>query len=203
MNFTLEKFNDRLNKFFENNEDLIVNWDYKTLEKGEIFLNYGERQEEFAMLFDGKLISKYVYEFDNKYDSKEFVSKIFYANKKNQEKHIPFIINHESYFFSRISTEVIEAIEESTIVVFQKSIFDKIIESDSDLKEMFSEFEERSYMELMNRLRDLQSLSTDHKIEKFQRENPELLTIKIDYIKSYLGFRSKDTWYKALGKIRK
>ncbi|MBI9041957.1 hypothetical protein [Lutibacter sp.] len=201
MDFTLDVFKDRLEKYFEKNKSFAKYVDYKTLEKDQKFLNYGERQAEFAMLFDGKLISKYEYEFDNKYDSEEFVSKIFYANVA-QEKNIPFVINHESYFFNRASTEVIEAIERSTIVVVQKSILDKVIESDSDLKEIFSEFEERSFMELTNRLRDLQSLSTKHKIEKFQRENPELLSIKIDHIIKYLGIRSKDTYYRILRKLR-
>ena len=68
----------------------------------------------------------------------------------------------------------------------------------SVLRKIFLDFEESSFLELAQRLRDLQSLSTEHKIEKFHKENPELLNIKNEYIRSYLGIRSKSTYYKNL-----
>jgi hypothetical protein len=202
MKFTLGFFYERLREYFNENKGFYEFIDTIELKKNDKFLDYGEKQSEFAILIHGKLISKYEYEFDNKYDSEEFVSKIFYADI-DQEENIPFIINHESYFFNKASTEVIQAIENSTIVVIKKELIDKVIETDLSLKKIFSDFEECSFLDLTERLRDLQSLSQEHKLKKFFRQNPELKSLKVKYIIQYLGIRSRDSYYRVLRKLRK
>lgn len=202
MNLIIGALIESLTTYLDGKEDPENFFDYKKLKKNECYLNIGDKQLELAVLVHGKLISKYEYEyFDSKYDSEEFVSKIYHSNEDKMEGH-PFVVNHESYFYDKVSTEVILAIEDSMIVVFKKKIINAIMKSDEVLKNIFEEFEESSYLELTQRLKDLQSLSTEHKIEKFHKESPELINIKNEYIISFLGIRSKSTYYDTISKMK-
>lgn len=159
------------------------------ISKGEKILDYGEVQKKIPVLIDGVFISKYQYPvFNSKNDSKEFVSEIYFQSASKSKTVPPLLINHESFFYGKKSSESIQAVEKSKIYTLDKEKLEIFFDKNFDLRKKRLNIETDSYMNLIHRTRDLQSLNNKDKIQKFYNDHPDLRgNILKEHISSYLG----------------
>lgn len=160
------------------------------LKKGDIFIEAGKKNDKIGILLNGLLIATYISE-----KGKEEVSR-FYSPEKN------FIIsNHESFHYDKVSGETISAFSESQIFYMTKNDLYSIYRDFPEFEKIARELAEESYINALNRIHDLQSLSGKERVEKFIKENRNLLNIvNKQHIASYLGINRND-FSKYLSKL--
>ena len=148
-----------------------------SLKKGEIFIKYGDKTQKLGILINGLLYSTYRSE-----DGREWVSRFFYLPKN-------FIVsNHECFFFNKNSSESIMAYEDSQLLSINKRDFENLMDNYTQFERIVRILAEESYIQALNRIHILQSLTAEQRVKKFISEHKDLvLKVQRNLIASYLG----------------
>ena len=147
------------------------------LNKGDSFIEYGEKTKRIGILLNGLLYATYISD-----EGSEWISRFFYPPNN-------FIVsNHEGFYFGKNSTECIRAYEDSEIVYMDKEEFKRLLDTNNRFERTVRILAEESYIQAMSRVHSFQSLNAEERIRKFFAENPELgKKLQRQHIASYLG----------------
>jgi CRP-like cAMP-binding protein len=147
------------------------------LQKGESFIDYGEKTKRIGILLDGLLYATYISE-----SGTEWVSRFFFPPNN-------FIVsNHEGFYHGKNSTESIRAYEDSRLIYIEKEEFKSLLDNNRQFERTVRVLAEESYIQSMARVHSFQSLNAEKRIRKFFTENPELgKKLQRQHIASYLG----------------
>ncbi len=147
------------------------------LKKGEVFLDYGDQSQKLGIVLDGLLYSSYLSE-----NGQEWISNFFYPPNH------AIISSHESFMLGKKSTEAIRAYENSTLIYITRSEFDVLTTQYPELEHMVRVIAEESYVNVLKRVYDFQSLTASQRVRKFVSENSDLVSrVQRQHIASYLG----------------
>lgn len=147
------------------------------LEKGDSFINYGEKTRKIGILIDGLLYSTYVSE-----NGTEWISRFFFPPNN-------FIVsNHRGFYSGKNSTESVRAYEDSELIYIEKEEFKYLLDTNPKFERTVRILAEESYIQAMDRVHSFQSLNAEQRIRKFFEEYPELgKKLQRQHIASYLG----------------
>lgn len=145
--------------------------------KGNPFLASGNYADKIGVLIKGLLVSKYTDKEGN-----IRITKIFHEDGHR------IISDYESFVKNKKSEETITAIEDFHIFVIKKSDFDFLLNEFDSIKRIAKELLEDNYLAALQRIRQLQTLSTIKRVEGFMSLNPSLINrLSRSDIASYLG----------------
>lgn len=145
--------------------------------KGELFIDYGQKNNKIGILIDGLLYATYLSD-----SGTEWVSRFFFPPNN-------FIVsNHRGFVLGKDSTEAIRAYEDSKLIYIEKDEFKNLLDSDHKFERTVRILAEESYIQAMDRIHSFQSLNAEDRIRKFFVEYPELAAkLQRQHIASYLG----------------
>ena len=159
-----------INQFELKNKPVLLN-------KGESFIDYGEKTKKIGILINGLLYSTYI--SDN---GAEWVSRFFFPPNN-------FIVsNHYGFYSGMDSTESIRAYEDSSLIYIEKEEFKFLLDNNRKFERTVRILAEESYIQAMERVHSFQSLNAEQRIRKFFEEYPDLgRKLQRQHIASYLG----------------
>ena len=166
---------------FEHTTSLIDTFNLKNepvvLKKGELFIDYGEKNKKLGILLDGLLYASYLSD-----SGTEWVSRFFFPPNN-------FIVsNHRGFVLGKDSSEAIRAYEDSRLVFIEKDEFKNLLDNNHKFERTVRILAEESYIQAMDRIHSFQSLNAEQRIRKFFVEYPELAQkLQRQHIASYLG----------------
>lgn len=160
------------------------------LKKGELFIDYGERNKKIGILISGLLYATYLSPGGD-----EWISRFFYPPDN-------FIVsNHDGFYFGKDSTECIKAYEDSEIIYIDKMDFKNLLDNNRNFERTVRVLAEESYIQALNRIHALQSLNAKQRIQQFLKENNGLAAkLQKQHIASYLGIH-RNIFSKILSNI--
>lgn len=158
-------------------ESFNLNHEPVTLSKGELFIDYGEKNHKIGILLDGLLLATYLSD-----SGTEWVSRFFFPPNN-------FIVsNHRGFILGKDSTEAIRAYEDSKLIYIEKEEFKNLLDSSHKFERTVRILAEESYIQAIDRIHSFQSLNAEQRIRKFFGDYPELAQkIQRQHIASYLG----------------
>ena len=155
-------------------EELLNHIKVKHISKGDCLLKYGE-------------ICKDMY-----YVNSGFVRIFYYKNGKNitewfaSEGHFCFSIT--SFFEETPSKLVIEAIDDSEIILLSKFGLEKLKKTNLEVANLMIEFFSRSLMLSQKRMESIQFETAKQRYDNLLRGQPSILNkVPLQYIATYLG----------------
>lgn len=159
------------------------------VKKGDYFCVFGSSANKIGILIHGFLVAKYTNE-----NGIEFISRFYHTSKNG------IVSNHFSFVNDVPAIESIQAREDSELLIIHKGDLEKLLREMPELQEYITKFAEKSYLDAMERIHDLQSLSAEQRVRKFIKSNIVLLQIasKSD-LASYLGM-NRNRFSKLLAK---
>lgn len=166
---------------FEDTLSLVESFNLKNkpvlLKKGELFINYGEKNKKLGILLDGLLYATYLTD-----GGTEWVSRFFFPPNN-------FIVsNHRGFVLGKDSTEAIRAYEDSHLIFIEKDEFKNLLDSNHRFERTVRILAEESYIQAMDRIHSFQSLNAEQRIRKFFEEYPVLAQkLQRQHVASYLG----------------
>ena len=166
---------------FEHTLDLIDSFNLENepviLSKGELFIDYGEKNNKIGILTDGLLYASYLAD-----SGTEWVSRFFFPPNN-------FIVsNHRGFVLGKDSSEAIRAYEDSKLLFIDKEEFKNLLDSNHKFERTVRILAEESYIQAMDRIHSFQSLNAEQRIRKFLEEYPDLAQkLQRQHIASYLG----------------
>jgi CRP-like cAMP-binding protein len=166
---------------FEHTLDLTRQFDLKNepvvISKGELFVDYGEKNNKIGILIDGLLYASYLSD-----SGTEWVSRFFFPPNN-------FIVsNHRGFVLGKGSTEAIRAYEDSKLIIIEKDEFKDLLDKNHRFERTVRILAEESYIQAMDRIHSFQSLNAEQRIRKFLEEYPDLAhKLQRQHIASYLG----------------
>ncbi len=166
---------------FEQTLELLEDFDLKIepviLSKGELFIDYGEKNHRIGILLDGLLYATYLSD-----SGTEWVSRFFFPPQN-------FIVsNHRGFVLGKDSTESIRAYEDSKLIYIEKEVFKSLLDENHKFERTVRILAEESYIQAIDRIHSFQSLNAEQRIRKFFEEYPELAQkLQRQHIASYLG----------------
>lgn len=166
---------------FEHTLKFLSTFDLKNepvvLKKGELFIDYGEKNNKIGLLTDGLLYASYLSD-----SGTEWVSRFFFPPNN-------FIVsNHRGFVLGKDSSEAIRAYEDSTLLYIEKDEFKTLLDRDHKFERTVRILAEESYIQAMDRIHSFQSLNAEQRIRKFLEEYPVLAKkLQRQHIASYLG----------------
>ena len=154
-----------------------------TLKKGELFIEYGKRNNKIGIMQNGLMISTYISP-----KGKEEVSRIYSLINGNN-----IVSNHESFHYDKHSTENIIAIEETCLFVLTKEKLEKIIIQYPEVESIIKEVSEKSYINAIERIKEFQSYKAKERIEIHYNKYKELFSrVGKQQLSSFLGVNRND-----------
>ncbi len=161
---------DLIDSFNLNSEPLI-------LPKGELFIDYGDKNKKIGILLEGLLYATYLSD-----SGTEWVSRFFFPPNN-------FIVsNHRGFVLGKDSTEAIRAYEDSKLIYIEKEEFKRLLDENHNFERTVRILAEESYIQAMDRIHSFQSLNAEQRIRKFFEEHPVLAKkLQRQHIASYLG----------------
>lgn len=166
---------------FELTLQLIESLDLKNkpvvLPKGELFIDYGDKNRKIGILLDGLMYATYLSD-----SGTEWVSRFFFPPNN-------FIVsNHRGFVLGKDSTEAIRANEDSKLIIIEKDEFKTLLDTNNKFERTVRILAEESYIQAMDRIHSFQSLNAEQRIRKFFEEYPDLAQkLQRQHIASYLG----------------
>lgn len=166
---------------FEHTLKLIDSFELKSdpvvLKKGELFIDYGDKNTKIGILLDGLLYASYLAD-----SGTEWVSRFFFPPNN-------FIVsNHRGFVLGKDSSEAIRAYEDSRLIYIEKEEFKALLDTNHKFERTVRILAEESYIQAMDRIHSFQSLNAEQRIRKFLEEYPELTQkLQRQHIASYLG----------------
>lgn len=166
---------------FEHTLDLINTFNLKNepvvLSKGELFINYGDKNRKIGILLDGLMYATYLSD-----SGTEWVSRFFFPPNN-------FIVsNHRGFILGKDSTEAIRAYEDSHLIIIEKDEFKNLLDTNHKFERTVRILAEESYIQAMDRIHSFQSLNAEQRIRKFFGDYPDLAQkLQRQHIASYLG----------------
>lgn len=98
------------------------------------------------------------------------------------------IVRAESLFTGNPSKKAIQALEDSLLIAIPSNALFKLFEEYSDLEKLFHKLVQRSYVETLKRLENIQFLSAEERYQKLLADHPQIIQqIPLKYIASFLG----------------
>jgi len=153
------------------------------LNKGDIFIESGKKNQKIGILQSGLMISSYISD-----KGKEEVSRIY--SKING---YTIISNHESFYYNVSSTENIKAIEETHLMVLSKNDLEEGLRIHPELDKLVQDISETSYINAIERIKEFQSYSAKERIRKHYTKHPKLFSkISKQHYASFLGINRND-----------
>ena len=158
---------------------------FKCLKKGELFVRPGEKATSLAFICNGTF-REYFYT----QNGDEITTWFFYGEM--------FIADLLSFFNGKKSSRYVEAIENSQVLLIEKSALEKLYLTFPEYLDFGKKIAERRAILLMERMLSLQTKSAEERYKELL-DHPKLMqNIPLKYLASYLGI--KDT---SLSRIRK
>jgi CRP-like cAMP-binding protein len=147
------------------------------LRKGELFIDYGEKNNKIGILMDGLLYASYLSD-----SGTEWVSRFFFPPNN-------FIVSsHRGFVLGRNSSESIRAYEDSKLIYIEKDEFKNLLDANHKFERTVRILAEESYIQAMDRIHSFQSLNAEQRIRKFLEEHHDLAQkLQRQHIASYLG----------------
>ncbi|MFV0268164.1 MAG: Crp/Fnr family transcriptional regulator [Draconibacterium sp.] len=157
--------------------DFNLNSEPVLLPKGELFIDYGEKNHKIGILLDGLMYATYLSD-----SGTEWVSRFFFPPNN-------FIVsNHRGFVLGKDSTECIRAYEDSRLIYIEKEQFKELLDTNHKFERTVRILAEESYIQAMDRIHSFQSLNAEQRIRKFFGDYPELAQkVQRQHIASYLG----------------
>ena len=147
------------------------------IKKGEIFVNYGEKNQRLGILLSGLMYATYYRE-----EGKEWISRFFYAPQNS------IVSSYETFITGNKSPEIIRAYEDTELICFSKKEYENLLNKNPKLEHMTRIMAEESYVMALKRVHDLQSLSASQRVKKFMDEHRSIVNrVQRQHIASYLG----------------
>jgi len=148
-----------------------------SVKKGEIFVNYGEKNQHLGILLSGLMYASYFSE-----EGKEWISRFFYTPQNS------IVCSYETFITGNKSAEIIRAYEDTELICFSKKEYENIINKNPELERMTRIMAEESYILALKRIHDLQSLSASQRVKKFMDEHRGIVNrVQRQHVASYLG----------------
>lgn len=162
----------------------------RTIAKNEYFVRYKEKMDRIGILYKGILVSRYCSE-----DGQEITSKIYHPKGDN------IVVDYYSFLKQLDSSEEIQAVEDSKLLVLKHRDLDRLVKSYPQLQELVTNFSDQSYLKALDRIRDFQLLKARERVEKFIYKYGETAArIKIRDKASYLGM-SRNVFTESVKKL--
>ena len=175
-----------LSKISVSDEDfkkLMPYFKTEILEKGDTFIVAGKRNDKVGFLEYGYLVATYISE-----KGKEEVSQIYAKENGNI-----VISSHESYYYDSISTETVKAVQKTKLLVLTKKDINEIISKYPEFETVVKEIAERSYIKMVDRIKQFQSYTAKERIEIFFDKHKVLFNVlSKKHIASFLGINRND-----------
>lgn len=148
------------------------------LNPGQRFSEAGKICKRLGILVNGLMYA--AYETD---DSKnENVSRFFYLPQNM------IVTSFESFYNRKPSNESITAIEDSVLFYIERDALYELYKSIPEMNLIGREIAEQSYIQALQRIHSLQTMTTDEKVADFLEKNPSLANrLKANHLTSYLG----------------
>ena len=171
------KIISRYNLTLELLEQLKLHNKSVILNKGDSFIDYGEKTKKIGILLSGLLYAVYISD-----SGTEWISRFFFPPNN-------FIVsNHYGFYTGKGSTESIRAYEDSELIYIDKEEFKHLLDNNRKFERTVRILAEESYTQAMDRVHSFQSLNAEERIKKFFEEYPELgKKLQRQHIASYLG----------------
>lgn len=166
---------------FEHTLELIDSFNLKNapvvVKKGELFIDYGEKNTKIGILVDGLFYASYL-----SASGTEWVSRFFFPPNN-------FIVsNHRGFVLGKNSSEAIRAYDDSKLIFIEKEEFKNLLDTNHKFERTVRILAEESYIQAMDRIHSFQSLNAEQRIRKFLEEYPDLAQkLQRQHIASYLG----------------
>jgi CRP-like cAMP-binding protein len=158
--------------------------------KNEYFIDYNQKMNKIGIIVSGLLVSRYITD-----DGEEITSKFYYPNGDG------IVVDFYCFKNQENSNEQIRAIEDSQLYTLSYIDYQSLL-SDSLMQKLIVTLTEESYLKALSRIRDFQQLDTIKRVEKFKRENKEVINkLPIKDMSSYLGM-NRNRFSENMKKIR-
>ncbi|MFV0366207.1 MAG: Crp/Fnr family transcriptional regulator [Mangrovibacterium sp.] len=145
--------------------------------KGDVFLNYGEMNHKMGLLIEGMMYAAYVNE-----SSQEWISRFFYLPNNG------IVSSHESFMTRQKSSEIIRAYEDSKMIIIERYEYEKIMTINRRLERLARVMAEENYVQALQRIHSLQSLTAQQRVARFMKEHGEIVNrVQRQHVASYLG----------------
>lgn len=167
-------------------KELLSHCNQLQLEKGDFLLREGQLNSKTYFVEKGLLRQ---YSIDTK--GKEHILQFAPENW--------FVANRESEYLNKPSTYFIEALEDSTVLVIEKELVEKLSKANPKFSEFNDKLLHKHIANLQKRITQLQSNSALERYLDFIKTYPDvLLRVPQTYVASYLGITPE-----SLSRVRK
>ncbi|WP_372775272.1 Crp/Fnr family transcriptional regulator [Mangrovibacterium sp.] len=174
---------EQLKEFFKNRQPI-------QLKKGETFLNYGDPNRKLGILLSGLLYASYTSESGH-----EWISRFFYIPDNG------IVSSHETFMTGGESNEVIRAYEDSELICIERNEYEELLETNPELHRLVRIMAEESYVQALQRVHTLQSLSASQRVKLFVKEHSQIVSrVQRQHVASYLGIH-RNIFTRILNKI--
>ena len=174
---------NQLKDFFSEREPI-------TLKKGDTFVDYGEQNRKLGILLDGLLYATYLSE-----NGQEWISRFYYTPENC------IVSSHETFMNGKKSSEFIRAYEDSELIIIDRIEYEELLTQNPELERIVRIMAEESYVQALNRVHTLQSLSASQRVKKFVKEHSEIVSrVQRQHVASYLGIH-RNIFTRILNKL--
>lgn len=157
--------------------DFFSDHEVHYLKKGDIFLNYGEMNHKMGLLLEGMMYASYTTE-----GGQEWISRFFYLPDNG------IVSSHESFMTRKKSSEIIRAYEDSKMIIVERYEYEQIMSTNRRLERLARVMAEESYVQALQRIHTLQSLTAQQRVARFIKEHGEIVNkVQRQHVASYLG----------------
>jgi CRP/FNR family transcriptional regulator, anaerobic regulatory protein len=172
------------------------------IKKGEKFISSNKSCKKIGILVSGLMIAYY-----DRNNGEEAVSRFFYSPKENdiiQYDHKPtniIVTSFKSFLSNEIANETIKALEDCHLFVIQKDDLNELYIKIPKMNLIGRQLAEGSYIQALDKMRMLQTLSAEDRLELFKKENFGLYQkLPKTSVASYLGMH-RNTFNKIQKKL--
>ncbi len=174
---------NQLKEFFSERQSIV-------LKKGEVFIDYGEKNRKLGILISGLLYASYISE-----NGKEWISRFYYIPQNS------IVSSHEAFIKGKKSVECIRAYEDSELIIVDRSEYEELLENHPELERLARIMAEESYILALQRAHSLQSLSASQRVKKFVQEHHQIVSrVQRQHVASYLGIH-RNIFTRILNKL--
>lgn len=164
--------------------------EFLDLKKGQNYLESGKICDKLAVIYDGILCSYKINDQGDKEISQFFLQPF---------NHV--VIDFPSYTQNSASEITIKAIEDSKLLIFDRSTIEQINKTCPKLVHAQRELAKRLYLNSLHLIHVFQTCNASEKIKLLQSRAPELFAkVPYSYLASYLGIH-RNTFNAAMKKL--
>jgi CRP/FNR family transcriptional regulator, anaerobic regulatory protein len=161
----------------------------ETVKKGDNFITSNSSCKKIGILASGLMVAYY-----DRNNGEQAASRFFYAPKEkdiSMNNHKPtniIVTSFKSFTSGEMAHETIKALEDSHLFVLSKESMDELYTKIPKMNVIGRHLAEESYMQALDKIKMLQTLSAEDRIHLFKKENSGLYhKLPKVSVASYLG----------------